>query len=157
MTQVIKNILGSIGGVVTYFITKAAIHSVNFSISWKTLPADIYDLLPDEIKQLPLNKIKYKEHSSLPPNWFIGKKRFIGMTFGYTLFFAYKIDFNNKQDLLLLIHELVHSLQYKSRNCSELHFASDYGKGVIDSMSYRNNPLEIEAYKIEEEARRKLG
>jgi hypothetical protein len=68
------------------------------------------------------------------------------MTFGYTIFFKASDYQKSWARLEYLLHELVHVDQVRRRGDSESSFACDYGKGYLAAGSYRNNPLEVEAY-----------
>jgi hypothetical protein len=78
------------------------------------------------------------------------------MTFGYTIFWRDELDETKPDDLVRLIHELVHVDQVR-RHGGESEFACQYGRGYIegggelpayiaDATAYHRNPLEAEAY-----------
>ena len=81
------------------------------------------------------------------------------MTFGYTIYWRDDLDETNPDDLVKLIHEIVHVDQVRRRG-DESSFACDYGRGYIEGggtlpsyidepTAYHRNPLEAEAYTFE--------
>jgi hypothetical protein len=79
-----------------------------------------------------------------------------GMTFGMlysilgipgnAIYLKPKFDFSNVDFKRLLVHELVHVLQYRKFG-TEMAFACAYGIGFAKGgFKYRDNPLEKQAY-----------
>ena len=94
------------------------------------------------------------EEASLAANHF--KSGTSGMTFGLAqtpvgdvgnvIFLKPKFDFSKPDFKRLLVHELVHVLQYR-RFGGELGFACAYGIGYAKAgFDYKKNPFEDEAY-----------
>jgi len=89
------------------------------------------------------------------------------MTFGNTIYFRDELDEHNPQNLVKLIHELVHVDQVR-RHGGESGFACAYGRGYIegggtlptyiaDATPYHRNPLEAEAYTFDAQFRDAAG
>ena len=89
------------------------------------------------------------------------------MTFGYTIYWRDELDESRPDDLVKLIHELVHVDQVR-RNGGESAFACEYGRGYIvgggqlpayidDVTAYHRNPLEAEAYNFDAQFRDDAG
>jgi hypothetical protein len=81
------------------------------------------------------------------------------MTFGYTIYYRDALDESKPDDVVNLIHEVVHVDQVR-RFGGERSFACEYGKGYLEGggdlpahidrpSAYHRNPLEAEAYSFE--------
>jgi hypothetical protein len=95
--------------------------------------------------KLNLTKVEFCINSTLPGNWFQSRDKVAAMTFGYRIYFNRSDIQKTRSGLKLLMHELVHVDQVR-RKGGEIPFACDYGKGYLRAGSYRQNPMEVEAY-----------
>ena len=120
-------------------------------------------LFPD----LDIENVKVRTRCRLPSNHFRETGTIYAMTFGYTIYWRDELDESKPDDLVKLIHELVHVDQVR-RNGSESAFACEYGRGYIagggtlpayidDVTDYHRNPLEAEAYNFDSQFRDEAG
>ncbi len=121
------------------------------------------ELLPD----LDIEHVRVRTRCRLPSNHFRPTGNIYAMTFGYTIYWRDELDESKPDDLVKLVHELVHVDQVR-RNGSESAFACEYGRGYIDGggtlpayigdvTAYHRNPLEAEAYNFEAQFRDETG
>ena len=120
-------------------------------------------LFPD----LDLTQIQVRSRCRLPSNQFRQTGSIYAMTFGYSIFWRDELDESDPNDLVKLIHEIVHVDQVRRRG-SESAFACEYGRGYIegggqlpayiaDPTAYHRNPMEAEAYTFESQFRDAAG
>jgi hypothetical protein len=155
--------LGCLAGVPIYFAARAACFARNAGRARLRLPAELQAELAPHFPDLDLGAVRLVAGASLPPNW-LGPKVFAaaGMTFGQTIFLAAPDPLGTLGALgapgmgsrsagmvPLIGHELVHVDQVR-RLGGERAFACAYGRGYLAGGSYRRNPLEVEAYEVEE-------
>jgi hypothetical protein len=125
--------------------------------------ARLKPLFPD----LDLENVKVRTRCRLPSNRFRPTGSIYAMTFGYTIYWRDELDETKPDDLVKLIHELVHVDQVR-RNGGESGFACEYGRGYIegggklpayiaDATPYHRNPLEAEAYTFDAQFRDDAG
>jgi hypothetical protein len=116
---------------------------------------------------LDIENVKVRTRCRLPSNHFRETGTIYAMTFGYTIYWRDELDETKADDLVKLIHELVHVDQVR-RNGSESAFACQYGRGYIegggtlpayidDVTDYHRNPLEAEAYNFDSQFRDEAG
>jgi len=141
----LKEAGGCSGGVAVYSGAKALAMAANLQRKHRTLWPETKKLLNSFFPKLNLNRVRFCIKSSLPPNWFESPDKVDAMTFGETIFFKGTDIQKSKAGLKLLMHELVHVDQVR-RKGGEIPFACAYGKGYLEAGSYRNNPMEVEAY-----------
>ena len=137
---------GVAGSVMVYFITKAAAGLANIYIRRQKLSPEVKEIMKPLFPELNMERVRIKEGSTIPPNWFRRGKKYSAITFGYTIYFTGRGMQNTNENLNILMHELVHTDQVRLRGNSESRFAADYGKGYLVAGNYRNNPLEKEAF-----------
>jgi len=137
---------GATGGVMVYFITKAAAALANIFIRRQRLSLGVKKIMAPLFPELNMGRVSIKEGSTIPPNWFRKRKKYTAITFGYTIYFTGRGMQTSNGNLNILIHELVHTDQVRSRGNCECRFAADYGKGFLTAGHYRHNPLEKEAF-----------
>jgi hypothetical protein len=129
-------------------------------------PATIAKLKP-LYPQLDLENVKVRTRCRLPSNRFRPTGSIYAMTFGYTIYWRDELDETKPDDLVKLIHELVHVDQVR-RHGGESEFACEYGRGYIegggtlpgyitDATAYHRNPLEAEAYTFDGQFRDDAG
>lgn len=141
----LKKAGGCSGGVAVYSGAKALALAANVQRKRRKLWASTKKLMKNYFPKLDLGKVRFCIHSSLPGNWFTSRDSVQGMTFGYTIFFKGTNLQKSRAGLKLLMHELVHVDQVR-RKGGEIAFACAYGKGYLSGGSYRQNPMEVEAY-----------
>jgi len=116
---------------------------------------------------LDIENVKLRTRCRLPSNRFRQTGTIYAMTFGYTIYWRDELDESKPDDLVKLIHELVHVDQVR-RNGSESAFACEYGRGYIEGggnvpayidnvTAYHRNPLEAEAYNFDSQFRDEAG
>ena len=116
---------------------------------------------------LDLENVKVRTRCRLPSNRFRPTGSIYAMTFGYTIYWRDELDETKPDDLVKLIHELVHVDQVR-RHGGESGFACAYGRGYIegggtlptyiaDATPYHRNPLEAEAYTFDAQFRDAAG
>lgn len=137
---------GCSGGVAIYNLAKGTVGATNLFRKRIKLWPDTKAIMRRFFPELNLNKVTFCNNSSLPGNWFTSANSVGAMTFGYNIFFKGKDIQQHWEKLELLMHELVHVDQVRKRSDDEVLFACDYGKGYLKAGSYRENPMEIEAY-----------
>lgn len=147
--------------------TKRSAQIVNITRPRRPLqPATIARLKP-LFADLDLAKITVRTGCRLPSNQFRQTGSIYAMTFGYTIFWRDDLDETDPNDLVKLIHEIVHVDQVR-RHGGESSFACEYGRGYIDGggrlpgyidepTAYHRNPLEAEAYTFESQFRDDSG
>lgn len=141
----LKKAGGSAGGVAIYDAAKAAALLTNIPRKRRKLKDSTKKLMKKYFPQLKLGKVRYSINANLPANWFEHPNKVDAMTFGHWIVFKGSRIQGTKRGLSLLMHELVHVDQVR-RFGGEHAFASRYGQGYLKGGSYRNNPLEVEAY-----------
>jgi hypothetical protein len=143
---------GCAGGRAGYFAVRSAASWRNRGRMERGLREGTIARLTPVFSDLDLERVRIVEGASLPPNWVPrwvpGSLRADAMTFGYRIYFRHQCC-EVRPAMALLIHELVHVDQVRRRGDDESRFACDYGRGYLTGGSYRDNPLEIEAYDFE--------
>ncbi len=154
VVEILEDLGKCTGGIVVYEAAKAAANAANsvpgdYRSKHKLRPEikhEMCALFPD----LDLDRLRIRINCTLPGEWYPSEANVDAMTFGYTIYFknsGYMTQGDDKRRLL--IHELVHVEQVR-RLGGETAFACEYGKGYVNAgMSYRANPFEVEAYRID--------
>jgi hypothetical protein len=165
-----KRQLPSVGcsrGRSVYTETKRSAQIVNFARRRRSLQAVTVARLKPLFPELDLENIKVRTRCRLPSNQFRPTGSIYAMTFGYTTYWRDEIDESAPDDLVHLIHEIVHVDQVR-RFGGESAFACEYGLGYLagggtlppyigDLDAYHRNPLEAEAYNFEAQFRDGAG
>ena len=147
--------------------TKRSTQIVNIARPRRSLQAATIARLKPLFPDLDLAKIQVRTRCRLPSNQFRQTGSIYAMTFGYSIFWRDDLDESNPNDLVKLIHEIVHVDQVRRRG-SESAFACEYGRGYIEGggtlpayidapTAYHRNPLEAEAYSFEAQFRDAAG
>jgi hypothetical protein len=147
--------------------TKRAAQIVNIARPRRSLQATTIARLKPLFQELDLTKVQVRTRCRLPSNRFRQTGSIYAMTFGYTIYWRDELDETKPEDLVKLIHEIVHVDQVR-RFGSESSFACEYGRGYIDGggnlpayihepTAYHRNPLEAEAYTFESQFRDASG
>jgi hypothetical protein len=147
-----------LAGIVIHNLAEADNIVLNF---WKlpkklsqTMQAEAAPLLPS----VPLGEVFYIENATLSANHFksgtsamtFSEVEIAGVNFAYMIYVDDSIDETSKHDRGLMIHELVHVGQYHRLRFEDA-FACAYGIGFAAAgFSYRDNPLEAEAFKLQD-------
>lgn len=142
----LKRSIGCLSGISIYMVAKTAARIANFFVRRQELNSDTKNIMRPLFPFLDLERIRIKSGSTLPANWFRRKAKFVAITFGYTIYCTGKKMQSTNMSLNVIMHELVHADQIRKRDNSEIKFASDYGKGYLNTGNYRHNPLEEEAF-----------
>ena len=146
---------------------KRAAQIVNFMRRSRPLRSTTIERLKPLFADLDIENVKVRTRCRLPSNHFRETGTIYAMTFGYTIYWRDELDESKPDDLVKLIHELVHVDQVR-RNGSESAFACEYGRGYIagggtlpayidDVTAYHRNPLEAEAYNFDSQFRDEAG
>jgi hypothetical protein len=147
--------------------TKRAAQIVNITRPRRSLQATTIARLKPLFPDVDLTTVQVRTRCRLPSNRFRQSGSIYAMTFGYTIYWRDELDETNPDDLVKLIHEIVHVDQVR-RLGSESSFACEYGRGYIDGgghlpayihepTAYHRNPLEAEAYTFEAKFRDASG
>jgi hypothetical protein len=147
--------------------TKRSAQIVNIMRRSRPLQATTIERLKPLFPDLDIENVKVRTRCRLPSNRFRETGAIYAMTFGYTIYWRDELDESKPDDLVKLIHELVHVDQVR-RNGSESAFACEYGRGYIagggtlpayidDVTAYHRNPLEAEAYNFDSQFRDEAG
>jgi hypothetical protein len=147
--------------------TKRAAQIVNITRPRRSLQPTTIARLKALYPELDLTKIQVRTRCRLPSNRFRQTGSIYAMTFGYTIYWRDELDETKPEDLVKLIHEIVHVEQVR-RLGSESSFACEYGRGYIDGggslpayihepTPYHRNPFEAEAYTFESQFRDASG
>jgi hypothetical protein len=142
----LKGSIGCVSGISIYLVAKAAARIANIFVRRHELNSDTKNIMRPLFPYLDLERIRIKSGSTLPPNWFRRRAKFVAITFGYTIYCTGIEMQSTNMSLNVIMHELVHAEQIRKRDNSEMKFASDYGKGYLHTGNYRQNPLEEEAF-----------
>jgi hypothetical protein len=146
-----------LAGILVHTLAEADNILLNF---WKlpkrlsaNMQAEAAPLFPD----VPLDRVYYIENASLSANHFksgtdamtFSAVEFAGVNFAYMIYVDDVIDEAVPEDRALMIHELVHVDQYRKFGFEDA-FACAYGVGFASKgFSYRDNPLEDEAFDVQ--------
>jgi hypothetical protein len=147
--------------------TKRSAQIANFRRATRPLRARTIQRLQPLFPDLDLHRVRVRTRCRLPSNRFREHGSIYAMTFGTTIYWRDALDEDDPQDLVKLIHEIVHVDQVR-RHGGETGFACAYGMGYIggggvlpayidDPTAYHRNPLEAEAYSFEAQFRDDRG
>jgi hypothetical protein len=159
--------VGCVLGQSVYRETKRSAQIVNVARPRRSLQAATIARLKPLFPDLDLAKITVRTRCRLPSNQFRPTGSIYAMTFGYSIFWRDDLDENAPDDLVKLIHEIVHVDQVR-RHRDESSFACDYGRGYVEGggslpsyidapTAYHRNPFEAEAYTFEAQFRDDAG
>lgn len=154
-------------GETIYRETKRSAQVANLRRSARPLePATVRRLGP-LFPGLDLTGVRVRTRCRLPANRFHPTGSIYAMTFGSTIYWRDELDERRPDDIVKLIHELVHVDQVR-RFGDERRFACAYGQGYVKGggdlpgylatpRQYHRNPLEAEAYTFEARFRDAAG
>lgn len=154
IAQFLMAVGACLGGEIVYRIAKADNIIENALRPYLTIPQDVQNRLARVFPGESFWDVFWVDRARLAANHF--KSETDGMTFGmaptplgmpgHAIYLKPRFDFSDPDFKQLLVHELVHVLQYR-RFGGELGFACAYGIGYAKAgFDYRANPLEDEAY-----------
>ena len=143
-----------LGGEIIYQIAKADNIIANQLRPYLQIPPSVRTRLAGVFPGKDFANVFFVDQALLAANHF--KSGTEGMTFGMlystlgipgnALYLKPKFDFSQANFKRLLVHELVHVLQYRQFG-HELAFACAYGIGYVKAgFDYKKNPLEAQAY-----------
>ena len=146
-------------GQTIYAEAKRTAQYANLFRPYRPLRHDTQAMLRTLFPQLDVARIRVRTGCRLPPNRFRTSGPIYAMTFGYTIYYRDSLDESNPDEIVNLIHEVVHVDQVR-RLAGERDFACEYGKGYLEGggtlpayiehpSAYHRNPLEAEAYTFE--------
>jgi hypothetical protein len=159
--------LGCTLGQTVYAETKRAAQIANLFGARQALdPATVGRLRP-VFPAVDLDAVRVHTRCRLPSNRFRPDGSIYAMTFGTAIFWRDDLDADDPEQLVRLIHELVHVDQVR-RFGGERSFACEYGRGYLQGggqlpawveqpTAYHRNPLEAEAYTFEARFRGAVG
>ena len=133
---IVRDWLGCVAGALGYGLVKAA-STIAGGGEPRRLADQTKAIMSEFFPELDLNEVVLRTGASIVP------RRFRAMTLGRTIFLRGDLDECSAEDMLLLVHELVHVDQF--RRLGELKFACAYGEGFLRTFSHDNIPLEREA------------
>jgi hypothetical protein len=159
--------VGCMLGQTVFTETKRSAQIVNVTRPRRVLQAATVVRLKKLFPDLDIENVKIRSRCRLPSNRFRQSGSIYAMTFGYTIYWRDEFDETKPDDLVKLIHELVHVDQVR-RHGGESAFACQYGRGYIegggklpayidDVTAYHRNPLEAEAYTFDAQFRDDAG
>ena len=159
--------LGCALGQSIFVETKRSAQIVNITRPRRGLQPATIDRLKPLFPDLDLENIRIRTGCRLPSNRFRQTGSIYAMTFGYTTYWRDDPVETDAEDLVHLIHEIVHVDQVR-RLGGESSFACAYGRGYLEGGgklpayidqpdAYYRNPLEAEAYSFEAQFRDDSG
>jgi Domain of unknown function (DUF4157) len=159
--------VGCVLGQSIFTEAKRSAQIVNVIRPRRSLQASTITRLKPLFPELDLANVKVRTRCRLPSNRFRPTGSIYAMTFGYTIYWRDELDETKPDDLVKLIHELVHVDQVR-RHGGESGFACEYGRGYIEgggklpayiagATPYHRNPLEAEAYTFDAQFRDDSG
>jgi hypothetical protein len=159
--------VGCAFGQAVFSETKRSAQIVNVSRPRRVLQPATVARLKTLFADLDIENVKIRTRCRLPSNRFRQTGSIYAMTFGYTIYWRDEFDETKPDDLVKLIHELVHVDQVR-RHGGESGFACEYGRGYLegggqlpayihDVTAYHRNPLEAEAYTFDAKFRDDAG
>jgi hypothetical protein len=159
--------IGCVLGRAVYRETKRSAQIVNVARRSRPLQQATVARLRPLFPGLDLGEVRVRTRCRLPANRFHPSGSIYAMTFGSTIYWRDELDERHPDQLVRLIHELVHVDQVR-RLGGESAFACEYGRGYIsggghppgyidEPSTYHRNPLESEAYTFESRFRDPTG
>lgn len=159
--------VGCMLGQTVFTEAKRSAQIVNVMRRSQPLHAATITRLKPLFADLDIENVKVRTRCRLPSNRFRQSGQIYAMTFGYTIYWRDELDETKPDDLVKLIHELVHVDQVR-RIGGESAFACEYGRGYIegggtlpayidDVTAYHRNPMEAEAYTFDSQFRDEAG
>ena len=150
-----------------YRETERACRIVNVLRPRRPLSVTTIARLDPWFPEVDLGAVRVCTRCRLPPNRFRESGHIYAMTFGSTIYWRDELDERDPNDLVRLMHELVHVDQVR-RHGGESAFACAYGEGYLSGggqvpahidrpTAYHRNPLEAEAYAFEARFRDAAG
>jgi hypothetical protein len=151
--DILRAIGGCAGGKVVYDIAETALLIRHPIRKRRRLRPETIERLQPLYAELDLTSVSFITSASFPADWFQSPDQTLAMTFGTQIWFKWKRRHVEETDegLLVLMHELVHVLQFRRLGSSKTAFACAYGEGYLNAGGdYAKNPLEAEAFEFVE-------
>jgi hypothetical protein len=156
----VLDILGAIGGCaggkVVYKVAEKSLKIRHPLRKRRRLMPETIARLQPLYPELDLHSASFVTSASFPADWFQSPDQTLAMTFGTRIWFKWKRRHVEETDegLLVLMHELVHVVQFRRLGSSKTAFACAYGIGFLNAgADYARNPLEAEAFEFVENHR----
>lgn len=134
-----------------YFTYAAAVRVVNTGRHRSPLSDEVTTLMRPFFDGLDLSAVRIVHPARIPS----ARRSTSGLTLGSTIYLKLEPDPTSLRAMRLVLHELVHVQQAEELGRSG--FAREYGVGWARHLSYRQNPLEAEAFDYEDECRPALA
>jgi Domain of unknown function (DUF4157) len=153
--DILRAIGGCAGGKVIYDTAETALKVRHPVRKRRRLMPETAVRLQPLYAGLDLRSVTFITSASFPANWFQSPDQTLAMTFGSQIWFKWKRSHveETEEGLLVLMHELVHVLQFRRLGSSKSAFACAYGLGYLSVGDYASNPLEAEAFRFMENNR----
>ena len=157
IVQAIVMLGACLAGQIIHDLAEAENVLLNFWRPIHTLPEAFRDEVRPLFPDVPLGDVFYIENATLSANTFgngTDAMTFMnpevgGVNLGYMIYIASTWDSADEADRGLMVHELVHVDQYRRFRFEDA-FACAYGIGFASAgFSYQNNPLEAEAFAVQ--------
>jgi hypothetical protein len=145
-SDIAKRVLTALAQVVAipvFFAFEAFVRLVNMRRPRRPLDPAVVELMGAHHPELDLGCVRTVCPAVIPS----AKRGTSGLTLGTTIFLREPPDPANLRSMSLVLHELVHVDQ--NRRHGRLGFARQYGVGWASTLSYRQIPLEAEAFEYE--------
>ena len=158
VVQAIAMLGACLAGQIIHDLAEAENVLLNFWRPIHTLPQAFRDEVRPLFPDVPLGEVSYIENATLSANTFgngtsamtFMNPEVAGVNLGYTIYIASTWDNAVKADRALMVHELVHVDQYRRFRFEDA-FACAYGIGFASAgFSYKDNPLEAEAFAVQD-------
>jgi Domain of unknown function (DUF4157) len=130
-----------------YYSYAATARLVNLSRARRPLAREVVAVLAHYFPHLDLSSVRVVYPARIPS----AQKTTSGLTMGSTIYMKREPALSDERGMRLLLHELVHVDQ--GRRFGRTGFAHRYGLGYASAWSYRDNPLEQEAFAFERQHR----
>lgn len=147
ITETLKEHGGCKGGKLIYASVDKALAVLNIGKSKPSLPAKLRTALDPEFPDcMNLSKVRFIRSANGFGTINFFNRKAEAITIGNLIYFKRNVIWSAQAHCSLLMHELVHVLQYQNRRSSKTAFACDYGTGYVNAgYDYEANPMEKEA------------
>lgn len=142
--------LAHVVSVPVYYLYAALVRVVNTRNHCRPLEPAVMALMGPFFPQLDLATVRVVHPARIPS----AQPSTSGLTLGSVVYMQREPVATNPAGMCLLLHELVHVDQ--CRRLGRAGFARRYGLGFATTLSYRDNPLEQEAFGYERDRRGEL-
>lgn len=116
------------------------------------IPPGVREVLAPLVPELDLEHVWMADQARL-----VLPRRFRAITLGHCIYIRRTWNPFDRGDVRLLLHELVHVVQYARDSWGWFGFAGRYGAGVVGGWSWSAHPMEIEAIEREHRSAAELA